>query len=285
MKNIIHKLKFITVGLIALGFTSCDAILDDEETDFGNGPDFIGFTTSAVTAPVEVDGEEHSYNAQIHLFGPGSETFGEEITVTYAIDAESTTAQEGVHYSLGGGNTVTLTPENDYSAVIPVTIFTEGLEPPVEETLTFVITEFSTSSNKDVVISDTGDELAVAISYICFADLTGTYTMTNSVCSAEVTDVTITKNDDGGWDLSTADGGLLQYCTSNTGLVNDGSIIVVCGEIRPASPSFCGSNGIGCITGGSWDAETGTLTLQHNDTFFGVGNYTSSYVRTSTATE
>lgn len=280
MKNIIYKFKFIAVAVLALSLGSCDTILDDEITDFGTGPDFVGFTRSTATAPVEVDGTTKEYNATITLFGPGLFEFTEDVTVTYEVDQANSSAQAGVHYDLGSGNTVTLTKENEYTATVPVTIYTEGVEPPVLETLALEITDVSTSA-PDVIISDTGDSLIIDISYICFADLSGTYTMTNSVCDAEVTDVTITANDDGGWDLSTADGGLLQYCTSNTGLQNNGSIIVVCGEVLANSDfGFCGSNGIGCITGGAWDAETGILTLKHNDTFFGVGGYTSEYVRT-----
>jgi|SRR5690606_30794152 len=115
----------------------------------------------------------------------------------------------------------------------------------------------------------------------CFADLSGTYSVTNSVCgtgsSGTIPPINITQTPDGNWKLDTADGGLLQYCSSNTSLVNGGTISVICGEVMPASPDFCGSNGIGCITGGTWDQETGVLVLELNDTFFGHGDYTATY--------
>ncbi len=117
----------------------------------------------------------------------------------------------------------------------------------------------------------------------CFADLSGTYTVTNSYCgtgsSGTIPPIAISQTPDGNWALATADGGLLQYCTRNTSLVNGGIISVICGEVMAASPDFCGSNGIGCITGGSWDQETGVLTLQLNDSFFGIGDYTATYTR------
>ncbi|EKF54509.1 hypothetical protein I215_12263 [Galbibacter marinus] len=116
----------------------------------------------------------------------------------------------------------------------------------------------------------------------CFADLSGTYTVTNSYCGAGSTgtipSVKITKTPDGNWNLETADGGLLQYCTQNTTLTNAGTISVVCGEVS-GTTDFCGSNGIGCIVGGSWDQETGVLTLELDDTFFGIGGYTATYTR------
>ncbi|WP_159022771.1 hypothetical protein [Formosa sp. L2A11] len=124
-----------------------------------------------------------------------------------------------------------------------------------------------------------------AIAINCSYDLTGTYTMTNTVCASEV-DVEITQNSDGTWFASTADGGLLQFCTTNTSLQNFGSFAVSCGGIVDTSgtaggPDYCegGDYGIGCITGGLWDQEAGILEMTHNDAFFGVGEYTSKYVR------
>ena len=285
MKRIYNNLKYFVAAVVIATASSCEPLIDEDVTDFGTGPDFVGFTRAVVTAPIEVTGEAKTYNAVIDLFGPGSETFDEEVVVTFRVDDANSTAEAGVHYDLPSGNTVTLNEANDFRATVPITVYTEGIEPPISEELVLEITDVSTASSEPVIISDTGDTQVVTISYICFADLTGTYTMTNSVCGAEVTDVTITPNEDGGWYLSTADGGLLQYCSSNTGLQNDGVIIEVCGDILPSDDlSFCPGYGIGCITGGSWDAETGTLTLEHTNAFFGFANanYSSTYVRTST---
>ncbi|QDO93785.1 hypothetical protein FNB79_07270 [Formosa sediminum] len=119
----------------------------------------------------------------------------------------------------------------------------------------------------------------------CSYDLTGTYVMTNSVCSSEV-EVEISQNSDGTWYASTADGGLLQFCTINTTIQNFGSFAVSCGGVVDASataggPDYCegGGYGIGCITGGTWDQEAGILEMTHTDAFFGNGTYTSKYVR------
>jgi hypothetical protein len=119
----------------------------------------------------------------------------------------------------------------------------------------------------------------------CSYDLNGTYTMTNSVCSASVT-VAISQNSDGTWYAETADGGLLQFCSTNTTIQNDGSFAVGCGGVVTAiegGPAYCegGGYGIGCITGGTWDQENGVLNLEHSDVFFSWsgGTYTSTYVR------
>lgn len=285
MKNRIIKFvkNGLVLGLCALTLSSC--LLDDEKTDFGNGPDFVAFSRASVTTPVESDGSDYNYDAVIRLIGPQSQSFTGEVTVTVGVDPQTTDAEAGVHYTLPSSSTVVLNSANDYTAVYPITIHTEGVEAPIVKKLGLYVTSID-SASENIIISDTGKSSAVSISYICFADLTGTYAVTNSFCGSGSTGtippIAISKNADGGWDLETADGGLLQYCTANTGLSNPGSIIVVCGEVLPSEDlNFCGSNGIGCITGGSWDADTGVLTLTHSDTFFGIGEYTSTYTRTS----
>lgn len=114
----------------------------------------------------------------------------------------------------------------------------------------------------------------------CSYDLTGTYTMTNTVCASVVT-VNITQNADGTWYVDQADGGLLQFCSSNTTLTNQGSFAVSCGGVvLPSSDvRFCGGYGIGCIQGGTWDGNT--LILQNGNDFFSWADssYTSTYVR------
>lgn len=136
------------------------------------------------------------------------------------------------------------------------------------------------------VVQDDGDEYyyrnqSFNVIVNCYADLSGTYTMTNSVCSSSVT-VTISQNADGSWYLDTADGGLLQYCSTNSSYQNDGNIFIICGEVQPSSDvAFCGGYGIGCILGGTWDQENGILTLQNGNDFFSWADpeYTSTYVK------
>jgi len=113
--------------------------------------------------------------------------------------------------------------------------------------------------------------------------------MTNSLPESECLGlpqtVNITQNPDGTWYLETADGGLLQFCSENTTLPNPGSFIVECGGIVSPHPTngvdYCFDFDIGCITGGSWDQNTGILILENSNGFFewAPSNYTSTYVR------
>ena len=118
----------------------------------------------------------------------------------------------------------------------------------------------------------------------CSYDLTGSYTMTNTVCASSVT-VAISQNPDGSWYAETADGGLLQFCSTNSTLQNEGSFNVGCGGIvtsfADGDPTFCGGYGIGCIEGGSWDQDSGILILENSNAFFSWAGatYTSTYTR------
>jgi hypothetical protein len=129
---------------------------------------------------------------------------------------------------------------------------------------------------------------ALNIQVSCLADLSGTYSVTNTSCPGDPDFpfiATITKNADGSYHITSADGGFLHRCTANTTLLNAGDIVEQCGVILPSTAldfgSDSGSYDIGDITGGTWDAATGTLTLNHKQTFFASrpGEWTSTYVR------
>ncbi|MBK6263463.1 hypothetical protein JKA74_00335 [Marivirga sp. S37H4] len=126
-------------------------------------------------------------------------------------------------------------------------------------------------------------EATLNINVSCLADLTGTYLVTNTWCAPSFT-VEITQNADGSYYLPVADGGGLSKCTANTTLPNYGSIIEQCGEILPTDELQYGTGGsgnaIGDITGGSWDAENGIITLQHTQGF--TANWPSEWESTYT---
>ncbi|WP_156888595.1 hypothetical protein [Christiangramia echinicola] len=283
MKHIIKNFKIVAIALLALGVSSCDEILDDDLTDFGTGPNFVGFSAASVTAPFAVGAEPqtYEYNVPIFLDGPSAEFESGEIVVTFELDPAST-AQQGLNYDFTAGNTVTLNSSNDFSANIPVTVYTEGVSPPTVESLILNITDISTSgTSTPVVANEKSESTTVNLSYICETDLSGDYLMNSGVRDGRVQDfpVTISANDEGGWDVSNLDGGALES-TGNGSLSAAGSIIVVCGEVQTqTAANYCDALGIGCITSGTWDEEAGVLTIQYNDSYFGFGDYTATYTR------
>lgn len=282
MKN---NSKFLILFLLASCFTFTSCLVDDEVASdtYDQGPNFVGFdvtgtATEAATSVVS-DGQEYSAVLKVAVTGPGFTELEGDVTITYEVNEELSTAEENVNFILED-NTITLTNEMNYMGTIPVTILTEGIEAPSSEVLVLDIVEVTTEEN--VVANGRRDQMFFTINYNCFADLSGTYTVTNSVCPTVSFQATITANPDGSWHIDEADGGLLNYCSTND-IMNPGNIMVICGEV-PASQDlyYCidGYN-IGCITGGAWDEDTGTLTLSHIDEFFSWsgGSYTSTYVR------
>lgn len=142
------------------------------------------------------------------------------------------------------------------------------------------------------IIMNDGRELvnstaALNVQVSCVADLSGTYTVTNSGCNNAnfPFTVTITKNSDGSYHLTSADGGFLHRCTANSTLINAGNIVEQCGEILPSGDLDFGPDNspydIGIIVGGTWDAVTGTLTMEHEQSFTAnwPSSWTSTYVR------
>lgn len=275
MKNIFKfKIAFLAI-LGSLMFSSC--LVDDDVVDFGKGPNLVGFSSGTINFPVDATGDEYTKEITISVIGPSVDKMTDDVKLSLSL-ASSSTAVEGTNYELLSDiSNVVLTAADDYTTTISMKVFSAGIEPPETRTLDLSIDQVTT--NENVVANDKSTKATVSIIYNCPSDLTGTYTMTNDVCAPTVEGITIEADGDGGWYLSVADGGLLASCTSNTGLVNDGNISVVCGEVTEGSSAFCSSDGIGCVTGGTWDEDTGVLVLELNDALFGAGDYTGTYTR------
>lgn len=201
------------------------------------------------------------------------------------IEDESTISGYEVIKQFNGGEEISVATYESLPFDVNLTElsqFTEGTGVSADNLRIGDVFKFAVKVHHDSGESYVYNDQAFNLQVNCFADLSGTYTVTNSYCgggsTGTIPSVKITKTPDGNWTLETADGGLLQYCTQNTTLTNAGTISVVCGEVS-GTTDFCGSNGIGCIVGGSWDQETGVLTLELDDTFFGIGGYTATYTR------
>lgn len=179
MKNIVYKLKYLVIAVLALSVSSCDALLDDEVKDFGSGPNFVGFSSSAVTLSAPANGDEYERTITVSIIGPTVENMTEPVTVNIGVDPSST-AVEGVHYRLET-TSVTLTPENDYRATIPVTIITEDIFPPLDTNPVLVLNITETSnSGANLVINDKTESVNVTLSYLCSSELEVPFTWTAS---------------------------------------------------------------------------------------------------------
>lgn len=166
--------------------------------------------------------------------------------------------------------------------------FLQGFDVTSDELRVGDVIQFQT----DIIMKDgrtlVNKDASLNIQVSCVADLSGTYSVTNTSCPGDPDFpfiATITKNADGSYHITSADGGFLHRCTGNTTLLNAGDIVEQCGTILPSTDLDFGSTGgsydIGDITGGTWDAANGILTLNHTQTFFATrpSEWTSTYVR------
>lgn len=181
MKTINYKLKFLILAVLTLSLGSCSDVLDDDLTDFGNGPNFVGFTGSSYSLGVVADGSTVSTGIPVVVDGPSVPNINGDITVTFTVNPSST-AVEGVNYTLAS-NTFTLSPDDgdSFRGILPISIITEGITPPlaVAPTLNLTITEISGGEN--LVISDKAETVDVTIGYACpfnIKDYEGTYMAT-----------------------------------------------------------------------------------------------------------
>lgn len=276
MKNYI---KYISILGIALMFTSC-LVDDSAPSDLNDqGPNLIGFASKTQNLSAVSDGSEYDFVIRMQVIGPNVATASGDVTANISVDPSST-AIAGVHYNLGA-DSITLTDGNNYLGALPITVITDGIMAPLPENPILKL-NIDSASGDNVVAN--ANSITLTFVYQCFADLSGTYVVTNDFCNPSFT-TTISANPDGSWNIGSADGGFLHQCTSNTSLLNAGNIVELCGEILPTGDLDFGTGGfsgaIGDISGGTWDAENGILTMSHSENFFNGGpfTWTSTYTR------
>ncbi len=182
MRKISFNLKYIAVALLAISIGSCDALLDDSVTDYGKGPNLVGFDKGTAIIKAEANGQELASEIPVSIIGPTVPSLkGDAVTVTVSVDPSST-AVEGVNYRLSS-NTVTLTPDggDKYVGALPIIIITEGVETPVDAAPVLILSISEVSSDKELVVNDKTKKVAATIAYTCPYDINdyeGTYLAT-----------------------------------------------------------------------------------------------------------
>lgn len=121
-------IKSISFILIAIAFSSCDAILDQDKTDFGKGPVLTTFTDSETEVNIikDVANTPRNYEFEISYSGGRNVALDKDVTVTIATSATSE-AKEGKEFELPV-KTFTI-PAGETSATASVKILTAGLVP------------------------------------------------------------------------------------------------------------------------------------------------------------
>lgn len=169
MKNnkfIIALIYVLSLGSIA-SFSSCDSIIDDEETDFGQGPIVATFlnTTDEVNIIKDPAITSIDYEIPITFFGGKNVPLDRDVDVTIATSPNSV-AQEGVEFELT--STTFTIPAGETTANASVRILTEDLIP---FDFKDIVLEIVSSSE---VVSNT-NTIALTIKALDANTLAGTY--------------------------------------------------------------------------------------------------------------
>lgn len=161
----------VMASLVMLGLGACDALLDEDVTDFGKGPIVVQFHNKTVTNNFLQDGSDavYEYEVPIEYQGANGEPLSEPVTVTIGVSSAST-ATEGVEFSLGETEFTIPAGQKTASAVIQVN--SANLDAADPKTVVLDITSSSqTVSDKN--------STAITLQAICPSDLGGSYTYTN----------------------------------------------------------------------------------------------------------
>ncbi len=181
--------------LIIFGIASLPSCLVEDEVPSGDndkGPNLAGFERSSMTMGGVSNGDSYDFEILCKVFGPTSMDINSDVTITVEPDLSST-AVEGLHYEFPS-TSLTLKAEDNLLARLPITMLTEGIDAPLDETPVLVLNVNTVSGDGTVIAS--GKPLTITLNYLCFSDLSGEYDATmlytaydGSTSTIEFTDV------------------------------------------------------------------------------------------------
>ncbi|MEC5165102.1 hypothetical protein RCH18_000827 [Flavobacterium sp. PL11] len=144
MRNILNKSRVAGLVMLVLAFSSCDAILDQDKTDFGNGPVLTSFAkpVNVVNIVKDVANTPVKYEFDLTYNGGKGLPLDKDVTVVIATSPKSV-AKEGVEFSLPV-KSFTI-PAGTKTAKGSLSILTGGLVPFVFKDIVLEIKESSES--------------------------------------------------------------------------------------------------------------------------------------------
>lgn len=163
--------KSMALFLIVATFSSCDAILDQDKTDFGQGPVLAQFVKPSVSANFIKDGEIQSYSVPITIVGGKNTPLNKDVTVTISVDPSST-AVSGNEFTLE--NTTFTIPAGQMAVDAKINVSTANLDPFDAKTLVLRID----SSSENVSESNMTSVLLQAVCEFDLNSFVGTYNAT-----------------------------------------------------------------------------------------------------------
>lgn len=169
-----YLIKSISLFLIALAFSSCDAIIDQEEIDFGKGPVLTTFTKTETEVNIikDVANTPRDFSFEISYSGGKNVALNKDVTVTIATKSTSE-AKEGKEFELPV-KTFTI-PAGKTSATATIKILTAGLVPFDFKDIVLEITDSSESIAEKNTITITVKALGANSLAGRYEILTGSY--------------------------------------------------------------------------------------------------------------
>ena len=247
MKNIF---KYLSVFALVLIVSSCEKL--DEVLDY-NGPVSVSFTSPTSTELFLFTEPGQTLPAMTTVDLIGSPQSG-AITVNIAVD-ESSTAIEGVHYSLAA-NTVSIAA-GEVSAALPLTAILDGFNGDPSNVQKLVLT-ISDASGAEIATNLS--TITISMSITCPSDIPlGAYAETATGTGDGIA-VELTKNEDGTYTLSQMN---FDYYSPGYDPV-PGTFVDVCNTLTLQGVST-DVFGIAWIGTGSYDPSTGNLTFAVSD--------------------
>ncbi len=247
-RKINSKIKLL-IGLLLIGATVSSCILDDDVTDFGQGPHVVQFAARQTTGNFLLTEEKPIYTLEVPIvvLGGDGSPLDQDVQVNVSVNAAST-AQEGVEYALPSTSEIFIHGGTG-QGIFSLEIISENLD--AFEPKKIILQIDSASEN----VADF-NKTEITLQAICESHIEGDYTYANGVTR----DVTISEVSEGVFSIS----GDNAFTSEFAILITD-----VCGNLTVVGGDIPSNFGIANSGHGSVDEETGDITLFYTvDTFF-----------------
>ncbi|MFV0378522.1 MAG: hypothetical protein ACK5JD_14605 [Mangrovibacterium sp.] len=277
-----RKLKYILLFLLSAGILNSCLVSDDTSFDSNDkGANVAGFESSRTTIAAIADGDEYDFKLKVKITGPTWSELDDDVTMTVAADASST-AIEGTHFRIDNPN-VTLSADDNYLGFFTITMLTEGIITPLEESPVIVLKV--TSASGEEMVLNSGKTIAITMNYACPSFLAGTYAVTTEYTNSEGI-VTMLS-----WTETITATGIGEYRTEHVGHWSVGALdpgtpgftfTDVCGVITVEEQNLADyySNIVTGTAFGTVDSETGNLYIEYSICYNGSCRlYKSTYIK------
>ena len=229
--------KLILLLVLSATYISCTS--DDAKT-FDNSPYIVGFSKATDVRSYVATGDIVPLDVPINLIGgQQGQTVGNDVTITYALNASSTAVAGNEFDFVNATNNVVL-PQGVTSTIIPLVINTGNLETGAENATTIVLDITTVVSNESVVIGAQYSKITITLNGLCYSHCQATYQLTTT---RVLTGAVYNLPDEVVSEVSAG-----TYLTSSTGPYNTRGLISAGAQLASSTPGFIFSEVCGLIT-------------------------------------